>query len=148
MRGSVNKRGTGYSVVVELERDPQTGKRRQKWHSGYRTKREAECGLARAGRRRQQGYVCAEVAAELWRVRRRVADCDRTDRQASHPLQLRSQPAAACPAVHRYGAACIGRRRDLERPVCPAVGRGRKDYAGVVSRRAPSATCTPSRTAR
>jgi hypothetical protein len=46
MRGSVVKRGTGYSVVVELDRDPQTGKRRQKWHSGYRTKREAERAVA------------------------------------------------------------------------------------------------------
>lgn len=46
MRGSVVKRGTGYSVVVELERDPVTGKRRQKWHSGYPTKRAAERALA------------------------------------------------------------------------------------------------------
>jgi hypothetical protein len=41
MRGSVVKRGNGYSVVVELDRDPITGKRRQKWVSGYRTKRDA-----------------------------------------------------------------------------------------------------------
>jgi hypothetical protein len=46
MRGSVVKRGSGYSVVVELDRDPVTNKRRQKWHSGYRTKREAERALS------------------------------------------------------------------------------------------------------
>ena len=46
MRGSVVKRGDGYSVVVELERDPITGKRRQRWSSGYRTKRDAERGLS------------------------------------------------------------------------------------------------------
>src|SRR5687767_12007246 len=46
MRGSVVKRGDGYTVVVELDRDPITGKRRQKWHSGYRTKREAERALS------------------------------------------------------------------------------------------------------
>ena len=45
MRGSVVKRGDGYSVIVELDRDPITGKRRQKWHSGYRTKRDAERAL-------------------------------------------------------------------------------------------------------
>src|SRR5215203_3445309 len=45
MRGSVVKRGNGYSVVVELDRDPVTGRRRQKWHSGYRTKRDAERAL-------------------------------------------------------------------------------------------------------
>src|SRR5829696_10220142 len=46
MRGSVVKRGNGYSVVVELDRDPTTGKRRQKWHSGFRTKRDAERALS------------------------------------------------------------------------------------------------------
>jgi integrase len=45
MRGSVVKRGDGYSVVVELDRDPVTNKRRQKWHSGYRTKKDAERAL-------------------------------------------------------------------------------------------------------
>jgi integrase len=46
MRGSVVKRGASYSVVVELDRDTATGKRKQKWHSGYRTKRDAERALA------------------------------------------------------------------------------------------------------
>ena len=46
MRGSVVKRGASYSVVVDLDRDPATGKRRQKWHSGFRTRREAERFLA------------------------------------------------------------------------------------------------------
>jgi hypothetical protein len=46
MKGSVVKRGAGYSVIVELDRDPITGRRRQKWHSGYRTKREAERALS------------------------------------------------------------------------------------------------------
>ncbi len=45
MRGSIVKRAKGYSVVVELDRDPLTGKRRQRWHSGYRTKRLAEDAL-------------------------------------------------------------------------------------------------------
>jgi integrase len=46
MRGSVVKRGDRYSVVVELDRDPITSKRRQKWVSGYRTKRDAERALS------------------------------------------------------------------------------------------------------
>jgi integrase len=37
----VVKRGKTWSVIVELPRNPQTNKRRQEWHSGYRTKREA-----------------------------------------------------------------------------------------------------------
>jgi integrase len=42
MRGSVVKKGGQYYVKIELDADPGTGRRRQKWHSGYRTKREAE----------------------------------------------------------------------------------------------------------
>jgi integrase len=48
MRGSIVKRGSKYTVVLELERDPVTGKRRPKWLSGYRTKREAEQALSEA----------------------------------------------------------------------------------------------------
>jgi integrase len=42
MRGSVVKKGERYYVKIELDPDPLTGRRRQKWHSGFRTKREAE----------------------------------------------------------------------------------------------------------
>lgn len=42
MRGSVIRRGDVYYVKIELDPDPATGKRRTKWHSGFRTKREAE----------------------------------------------------------------------------------------------------------
>jgi len=41
MQGSVFKRGNTYSVIIDQGRDP-NGKRKQQWHSGYRTKREAE----------------------------------------------------------------------------------------------------------
>ena len=42
MRGSVVKKGTRWYVKIELDPEPGTGYRRQKWHSGYSTKREAE----------------------------------------------------------------------------------------------------------
>jgi integrase len=45
MRGSIVKRGTKYTIVLEQERDPVTGKRRPKWLSGYKTKRDAEVAL-------------------------------------------------------------------------------------------------------
>jgi hypothetical protein len=32
MRGTILKRGNRYSVVLELNRDPVTGKRRREWH--------------------------------------------------------------------------------------------------------------------
>lgn len=45
-RGHIRKRGNGYAVVIELPKDPGTGKRRQKWLSAS-TKREAERLLTR-----------------------------------------------------------------------------------------------------
>lgn len=45
MRGSVVKRGSTWSVVVEAGRD-QSGRRKQRWQGGYRTKREAQAALA------------------------------------------------------------------------------------------------------
>jgi hypothetical protein len=42
MRGSVIRKGGRWYVKVELDPDPETGQRHQKWHSGYRTRREAE----------------------------------------------------------------------------------------------------------
>ena len=44
-RGHIRKRGNGYAVVVELPRDPMTGKRRQKWL----TAKDEERGRATAG---------------------------------------------------------------------------------------------------
>jgi integrase len=40
-RGTVIKRGSTYSVVLDLGKGPD-GKRIRKWHSGYRTKKDAE----------------------------------------------------------------------------------------------------------
>lgn len=58
MNGMIIKRGNRYSVVVELDRDPVTGKRRRKWHSGYRTKRDAEAARVEILSRLQRGeYV-------------------------------------------------------------------------------------------
>lgn len=45
MRGSVVKRGGKWSIVFDLGRD-ESGKRKQKWIGGYRTKKEAQAALA------------------------------------------------------------------------------------------------------
>jgi integrase len=47
VRGHVRKRGRTYSIVLDVGTDPATGKRRQQWRSGFRTKKEAEAELAR-----------------------------------------------------------------------------------------------------
>jgi integrase len=57
MRGTVIKRGNGYSVVLDLGRGPD-GKRVRKWHSGYRTKKLAEAARVELLAQRQHGaYV-------------------------------------------------------------------------------------------
>jgi integrase len=56
-RGSIIKRGTTYSVVLDLGRGPD-GKRARRWHSGYRTKRDAERARVELLARLDQGtYV-------------------------------------------------------------------------------------------
>ena len=42
MRGHIRKRGNSWAIVIELPRDPQTGKRRQQWHYTHGTKKDAE----------------------------------------------------------------------------------------------------------
>src|SRR5919106_6348152 len=44
-RGSVMKRGSTWSVVLDVGPDPATGKRRQKWKGGFRTRKAAEAAL-------------------------------------------------------------------------------------------------------
>jgi hypothetical protein len=42
MRGHILKRGNTYSLVVDIGRDPKTGRRQQKWYSVGPRKKEAE----------------------------------------------------------------------------------------------------------
>lgn len=57
MRGTIIKRGAGYSVVLDLGRGP-AGKRIRRWHSGYRTKKDAERARVELLSRLDQGaYV-------------------------------------------------------------------------------------------
>ena len=48
MKGSITTKGKRYYPVFDIGRDPATGKRRQKWGPGFRTKREAETWLTEA----------------------------------------------------------------------------------------------------
>lgn len=55
MRGHVRQRAPGkWSVVLDVGRDD-SGKRKQKWKSGYRTKREAEDALVDLLGKRKRG---------------------------------------------------------------------------------------------
>ena len=55
MRGHIAKKGNRYYIVVDLGRDHRN-KRKQKWFSGYKTKREAEKDLPRVLYELQNGY--------------------------------------------------------------------------------------------
>lgn len=54
MRGSIVKRGSTYSYVLDLGADA-AGRRRQKWVGGFRTRKEAEAALGVALGRVQEG---------------------------------------------------------------------------------------------
>src|SRR2546430_8892167 len=71
MRGCIVKRGKHWALVGELGRDPQTGKRRQKWYA-HKTRGEAEGHLTQI-RAAMQGGVWTPPAkisfgdfAEQW----------------------------------------------------------------------------------
>ncbi|MDR4171175.1 site-specific integrase [Bacillus nitratireducens] len=47
MKGHIIKRGSKYSFVLDIGPHPETGERRQRWFSGYKTKKEAQTDLAK-----------------------------------------------------------------------------------------------------
>ncbi len=55
MRGYVRRRGTKWCVVLDAGRDVETGKRRQKWISGFNTKEAAEDALVELLGKRLRG---------------------------------------------------------------------------------------------
>jgi integrase len=58
MTGHVLRRASGrWAVVFDIGRDPETGKRRQKWVSGFRTKADAERHLREMLGRVDRGEV-------------------------------------------------------------------------------------------
>src|SRR5256885_2314803 len=57
MRGHVRKRGNKWAVVVDIGID-ESGRRQQKWHSGYNTRKDADAALTEiVGKLRAGTYV-------------------------------------------------------------------------------------------
>lgn len=54
MRGHIRKRGNNWAVVVDVGRD-KNGQRRQRWHGGFATRRDAQQGLTEILGHLQQG---------------------------------------------------------------------------------------------
>lgn len=57
MRGHIAKKGNKYYVVVDIGKNYKTGKRQQKWFSGYDKKEEAEYALAEIIYKLKQGNL-------------------------------------------------------------------------------------------
>jgi integrase len=66
-RGAVLKRGSTWSYVLDLAPDPASGKRRQRWKGGFRTRKEAETAL-------RAFAVAADEGRVVERSKRTVGD--------------------------------------------------------------------------
>jgi integrase len=64
MRGHIRQRGTNWAVIIDHGRD-ENGKRKQKWHSGYKTKGEAERALTAFMAAKDNGERVPEAPARL-----------------------------------------------------------------------------------
>jgi integrase len=64
MRGHVRQRGAGWVVVVDHGRD-EAGRRKQKWLSGYRSKKEAEQALTKMPAAKDNGERLPEAPTKV-----------------------------------------------------------------------------------
>jgi hypothetical protein len=130
MRGSVVKRGNGYSIVVELDRDPVTNRRRQKWHSGYRTKKDAERALSEIIASVHAGTYLEPTKQTLNEFTREwLAPIKPTIRPSTHysysrNLQLHVLPQLGSVQLRRLDAGM------LNQLYAALLAGGRKNYAG------------------
>jgi hypothetical protein len=63
--GSVTKRGNTWAYIVDLDRDPVTGKRRQKWVGGFGSREEAERAFD-AAVEANAGNIGSDGSYRLW----------------------------------------------------------------------------------
>lgn len=83
MRGHVRKRGRSWCFVIDIGRDPSTQKRRQRWQSGFHTRKEAEEALRRTLGRLDVGddpmptKVILSEFAERWLAHLEAVDSPR-----------------------------------------------------------------------
>jgi len=130
MRGSVVKRGNGYSVVVELDKDPITNKRRQRWHSGYRTKRDAERALSEivasvhAGNYLEPTKQTLSEFAREWLVAIKPTIRPSTHHSYSRNLTLHVLPQLGSVQLRHIDAGT------LNTLYAALLANGRKNYAG------------------
>jgi integrase len=114
MRGTIIRRGGSYSVVVELDRDPATGRRRRQWHSGYRTRRDAESARIEILGRLQRGeYVApakltvADFLLERWLPAKRATLTPSTFESYSRNVRVHIVPAIGSARLQGLDAGAL-----------------------------------------
>ncbi len=111
MRGHVRKRGTSWAVVVDVGRPPEPGRRRQKWHSGFRTRKEAERALAEiVGRIGRDDYVAPSTKSvgaflDEWLASMEARVRPSTYESYSRNLRVHVRPAIGELALQGVGPA-------------------------------------------
>lgn len=134
MRGSIVKRGNGYSYVLYLGRD-NAGKKKQKWVGGFRTRREAERELVAALERQRtgtwsdaQGQTIATFLRE-WLASRKTAV--RATTWASYEATLEGW------VIPRIGGLQLDRLapHDVANLTQELLREGRRDGSGGLSNR-------------
>jgi len=82
MKGHIRERSPGHWAIVIDVRDPQTGKRKRRWHSFKGTKRQAQIRMRAAGLR----------TAARW--------CDRAEQDHGRAIPRSVRARLACHARH------------------------------------------------
>lgn len=131
MRGSVVKKNDHWYVVIE-DKDPATGRRKRRWHSGYRTKREAEAACNEMAVAMQRGEYLAPSKQTVGDFVEEWLDTIRATVRVLDVGEVLARLAHARRATHRL------RADDKAGRPCPqsaVVNAGRERQAIVAARR-------------
>ena len=144
MRGSVVKKNDRWYVVIE-DRDPATGKRKRRWHSGFRTKRDAQAACnelaaamqrgdyLQAGRQTVGEFAVEWLATIAPTVRQSTLDKYQRDLRAHVIRHIEFVPLAKLdgPALNRLWAQLAVSGRKPASPGGPVTGLSAKSVENV-----------------
>jgi integrase len=135
VRGHVRRRGRKWAFVVDVGRNPETGKRRQSWRSGFDRRRDAERALARELERLEGGtYVepaRLTVGAYLegtWLPAVRASLAEGTYESYARNVRVHLVPGLGQAPLQRLSAA------DLNAFYAERLEHGRRDERGLAPR--------------
>lgn len=135
MKGHIRDRSPGHFAIILDLRDPETGKRRRKWHSFRGTKREAQIECSRLvtefaqGDYLEQSKTTLEVFLERWLTQIEPRVAPRTFERYQEIIRKNLVPV--------LGKTIIGKLRpdQIGAAYAKALKSGRRDGAGGLSPR-------------